>query len=144
MTLRANHGSLAPMFSQISFADLMRKLALPAILLGLAYYLGSSMLSGENGYYARKDVTAELDAKKSELDRLVVTRQALDKKVSLMAPDHLDRDLLDEQARSVLGLAGDKEIVVILPEDEPDASPEDASENADGDEVATEAGLPKD
>jgi cell division protein FtsB len=80
------------------------------------------MMGGENGYYARKDVLAALEVKQAELEALQTTRENLDKKVSLMAPDNLDRDLLDEQARHILGLAGKDELVIFLDEDEPPES----------------------
>ena len=81
---------------------------------GLMYYFGSSLMGGENGYYAKQRTTAELENKQAELETLRATRQALDKKVALLSPGNLDRDLLDEQARAVLGLADKSELVIIL------------------------------
>lgn len=111
------------MLRRFTLSDLFRKAWFPLIIVGLAYYFGSSMMTGQNGYYARKDTLVELELKRAELEVLQTTRQALDKKVSLMAPDNLDPDLLDEQARLVLGLAGDKELVIILDEDDDEETP---------------------
>ena len=78
---------------------------------------------GSNGYFARQATDAELEEKTAELKALEETRAALEKDVSLMSPSNLDPDLLDEQARSVLGLAGDKELIIILDDEEQEPTP---------------------
>jgi cell division protein FtsB len=42
-------------------------------------------------------------------------RDALDHRVGLLRPEHLDRDMLDERAREMLNLAGPNEIVILRP-----------------------------
>lgn len=106
------------MLRHVTQSGFLRKLRFPLIVFGLMYYFGSSLMTGENGYYARQKTMAELEDKRAELADLTATREALDRKVSLMAPGHLDRDLLDEQARLVLGLADREELVIILDEED--------------------------
>lgn len=106
------------MLRHVTQSGFLRKLRFPLIVFGLMYYFGSSLMTGENGYYARQKTLAELENKRAELADLTATREALDKKVALMAPGHLDRDLLDEQARLVLGLADKEELVIILDEED--------------------------
>lgn len=93
----------------------------PLIVFGLMYYFGNSFLNGNNGYYAKQKTMAELEDKRAELETLREARTALDKKVSLMAPGNLDRDLLDEEVRLVLGLADKDELVIILDEEDDNA-----------------------
>jgi cell division protein FtsB len=102
------------MLRNIAHSEWLRKLRFPLIVFGLMYYFGSSLMGGENGYYAKQRTMAELEGKQAELETLRATREALDKKVALMSPGNLDRDLLDEQARAVLGLADKTELVIIL------------------------------
>ena len=78
---------------------------------------------GPNGYYARKAAQAELEVKTAELQALQDEREKLEKNVSLMSPSNLDPDLLDEQVRSVLGLAGEKELIIILDDEENEPTP---------------------
>jgi cell division protein FtsB len=47
-----------------------------------------------------------------DLDRVEGERQALDRRVNLLRSDHLDRDMLDERARSTLNLVGPNELVI--------------------------------
>lgn len=102
------------MLRNIVHSEWLLKLRFPLIVFGLMYYFGSSLMGGENGYYAKQRTTAELENKRTELETLRATREALDKKVALLSPGNLDRDLLDEQARAVLGLADKSELVIIL------------------------------
>ena len=39
-------------------------------------------------------------------------RSTLERRVDLLRPDHLDRDMLDERARSQLNLAAPNDIVI--------------------------------
>lgn len=115
------------MLRTLTQSEWLRKLRFPLVVFGLMYYFGSSLMSGENGYYAKQRTAAELGDKRAELESLKATREALDKKVALLSPGHLDRDLLDEQARLVLGLADKRELVIII--DKEAADDEQGAEN---------------
>ncbi len=106
------------MTSQQSFLSLLRRAALPAIVLGLGYYLAYNLIEGDRGLIAWLGINQELDADNKELERLKAERMALEKKVSLLRPDHLDPDMLDERSRAVLGLAEEDELVIFLDEPE--------------------------
>lgn len=109
------------MSRRITLYNLTRRLWLPAVLAVIAYSFVNSLVFGENGIRARQATEAELAEKTAELQALQSERERLEKNVSLLSPGSLDPDLLDEEARSVLGLAGEKELVVILDEED-DAS----------------------
>lgn len=75
------------------------------------FYLAFHAISGERGVVAMFKETRKLELIKAELEKTVAEREALDTKVRALSSDSLDLDLLDEQARRVLGLAGKNEVV---------------------------------
>jgi len=78
------------------------------------FYLGFHTVSGDRGVFALFKESRRLEALKSELAEVVSKREALEKKVRLLSSNSLDLDLLDEQARLVLGLARKNEVVIFL------------------------------
>jgi cell division protein FtsB len=54
-----------------------------------------------------------VEAKQAELDKLSDERLALQRRVSLMRPESVDDDMLEEQARSRLGLTEADEVVIL-------------------------------
>jgi cell division protein FtsB len=82
-----------------------------AILAGVAKF-GHSALQGDFGVFAMIAVEAEERALLAELDRLAVERAALENRALRLSDDHLDLDLLDEAARTTLGLIRPDEVVL--------------------------------
>ena len=86
-----------------------------AVCLSLLGYFGWHVYYGPRSF----DHRDELQAKATQLDQKLAhardRRQALEGKVSLMRPQSIDPDMLDELARSTLdyGKAGD--LIVRLP-----------------------------
>ncbi len=76
------------------------------------FYLGFHAVSGERGLLALFKESHKLETLKTELAEVTLKREALDKKVRLLSNQSLDLDLLDEQARTVLGMAGKNEVVI--------------------------------
>jgi cell division protein FtsB len=76
---------------------------------------------GWHGYYGPRsfDHRDALQAKAAELDATLATirdeRQALERKVSLMRPQSIDPDMLDELARSTLDYGKSTDLIVKLP-----------------------------
>jgi len=81
------------------------------------FYLGFHAVSGERGVWALFSESRKLEALKVELAEVTAKREALDTKVHHLSDNSLDLDLLDEQARTVLGLAGKNEVVYFLNND---------------------------
>lgn len=65
-----------------------------------------------HGYIAR--LQAELSALETELAGTRARKAELEAKVTLMRPESVDADLLDELARSELGWAGRDDLIVRL------------------------------
>ena len=75
------------------------------------FYLGFHAVSGERGVFALFKETRKLEKLQTELTEIKTKHEALERKVRLLSDNSLDLDLLDEQARRVMGMAGKDEIV---------------------------------
>jgi cell division protein FtsB len=78
----------------------------------LVAYFAYHLTEGDRGYFAWIRLAGELAEAKQALAAVDRDRQALEARVSLLRPDNLDPDLLDERARVMLNLATPGEIVV--------------------------------
>lgn len=87
----------------------------PLIFLSLTGYFGWSATQGERGlqaYVLRQKQLAEAQA---QLATATAERDAWQRKVASLSSSHLDTDMLDERARSLLNLADPTDIVVPYP-----------------------------
>jgi cell division protein FtsB len=86
------------------------------IFFGLCLAAGSyftfAAVQGDYGVFRRVQITAEKEALSQERDRLRADEARMVNLTRRMSDEYLDLDLLDEQARSVLGLARSDEIVI--------------------------------
>jgi cell division protein FtsB len=78
------------------------------------FYIAFHTVSGERGVFALLRESSKLETLKAELQDIKLQREVLDKKSKKLSNNNLDLDLLDEQARNVLGVAGKDEVVVFL------------------------------
>ena len=83
----------------------------------LTSYFCYHALSGERGLIALIHLSAEKERQENELDLVRAERLRIEHKVTLMRPDSLDIDLIDEQARKSLGYASKDETVIFLDKD---------------------------
>jgi cell division protein FtsB len=84
-------------------------------LLGLALigYFGYHLVEGDRGLVAWMQLSQQIRDANATLGELRGERQALERRVSLLRPEHLDRDLLDERARATLNYTAPNEIVIL-------------------------------
>jgi len=75
-------------------------------------YFTFASVQGEGGLFRRVRIDAEAQALTAERDRLVEEIAVLRNKTRRLSDDYLDLDLLDEQARAVLGLVRGDEVVL--------------------------------
>jgi cell division protein FtsB len=85
----------------------------PILGISLVCYFGYHLVQGERGLLAWLRLTQEIKVAKAQLGQVDAERLQLDRRASLLRPEHLDRDMLDEQARATLNLAGPNEIVIL-------------------------------
>lgn len=85
------------------------------LLLGAAVtaYFSYHAIAGRTGFEARSRAVSERAGAETRLRDLEAVRSGLERDIDLLQAEHLDADLLDEQARQVLGLAQPGDLVVL-------------------------------
>lgn len=96
---------------------LINALALPVIFLAVSGYFVWHAMHGERGLIAREQRIADIAAARAELARAEAERDAIERRVTGLRSERIDRDQLDERARALLNMAGRDEIVVPFPPD---------------------------
>jgi len=71
--------------------------------------------TGNHGLRARQDLDREIAQLTDELARLKAERTAWQRKVSLLKPESIDRDMLDERARALLQYTDPRDLILQLP-----------------------------
>lgn len=86
------------------------------LFLSLAFTLGSyftfAAVQGDFGLFRRVQINAEAADLRAERDRLQAELSRVENLTRRLSDDYLDLDLLDQQAREVLGLMRPDEIVI--------------------------------
>ncbi len=83
-----------------------------AVLACLIFYFGFQALTGDRGLLAWENRNAVLAARTAELKRLRAERADLEGRARLLRDGTLSRDLLEERARSLLGLSDPRDYVI--------------------------------
>ena len=100
---------------KLNLQQLMMRSALPAVCLVVGSYFTFHAVSGPTGYVAWREYTLQ----KSKLQRDVLTSEeqqaALQRRLVLLDPRHVDPDLADELVRRNLDLVKPDELIVPLP-----------------------------
>jgi cell division protein FtsB len=84
----------------------------PVLGIGIFGYFAYHAIEGDRGLFAymrMKEHVGEAEQMRQEVAEI---RAELERRVSLLRPDHTDPDMLDERARSMLNLAQPDEIVI--------------------------------
>lgn len=81
------------------------------LICGVVYFVYHAF-SGNRGIIAMIDFTYQLDQSKTELIDVRNQREALQHRVDMLRNESIDLDLLDEQARKMLGYAQENEVVI--------------------------------
>ena len=82
------------------------------VAIALAIYFGFAALRGDLGVHERLVATAELVELRETRDRLQGSVDEMANLTRRLSDSYLDLDLLDERARSVLGLMRADELIV--------------------------------
>ncbi|WP_238366554.1 FtsB family cell division protein [Mesobacterium pallidum] len=83
-----------------------------AVALALATYFTFAAVQGDYGLFRRAEITQERDTLRAELAALNAEVDRMENLTRRLSDDFLDLDLLDEQARDILGLVRSDEIVI--------------------------------
>jgi len=86
----------------------------PAMGICAIGYFAFHAVEGDRGVIALRDVRLKVEERRKMAAELSKARSFLEHRVRLLRPDSLDPDMLDERARAMLNLGGDKETVILL------------------------------
>ena len=92
-----------------------RHAVVPFLAVAAVTYFSYHAVQGDRGLIAWFRLTQQITHAESSLHALAAERRELERAIRLLSPGHLDRDLLDERARVVLGLAHPDELIVLYP-----------------------------
>jgi cell division protein FtsB len=88
----------------------------PITGISLVVYFSYHLVEGDRGLSAWLRLSQEIKVAQATLDQADAERGALDQRVNLLRPGHLDRDMLDERARASLNLVAPDERVIFAPQ----------------------------
>ncbi|MDO5705058.1 MAG: septum formation initiator family protein [Paracoccus sp. (in: a-proteobacteria)] len=82
------------------------------IVIGLGLYFAFAAVQGPSGILRRVQIEAETEELAQERDRLRAEASQMQNLTRRLSDEYLDLDLLDERARSVLGVIRGDEAVI--------------------------------
>lgn len=82
------------------------------VLFSMGAYFTFAAVQGDYGIFRRVQVEAEVETLRAELDMLEAEVAEMRNKTRRLSDSYLDLDLLDMQARAVLGLMRSDEIIL--------------------------------
>ncbi|MGH1424669.1 MAG: FtsB family cell division protein [Pseudooceanicola sp.] len=82
------------------------------VVFSLGLYFTFAAVQGDYGLFRRAEIIAERDVLHARLDRLNADVARMENLTRRLSDDYLDLDLLDQQARDVLGMVRSDEIVI--------------------------------
>lgn len=83
-----------------------------SVAFALSIYFTFAAVQGDYGLFRRVEIRAEAETLRAELAILQAEVARMENLTSRLSDDFLDIDLLDEQARNLLGLIRADEIVI--------------------------------
>lgn len=90
-----------------------KRLMQPLMWMFVVFYMGYHMLHGERGLYALLRDRREVAALEHELASTQAERKRMELRVNHLRDGSLDRDLLDEQMRRMMGVMKKGEIILL-------------------------------
>jgi cell division protein FtsB len=90
----------------------LRHALIPLVCVIVLSYFAYHAVYGRHGFIAWLSLQNTVDTLEQQLAEVQATHRSLDQQVSLLRPESLDPDLLDERARATLGLASPNDIVI--------------------------------
>ena len=91
----------------------LRHLLLPALTCLVLTYFTHHAMDGTLGVRSQQGYEAEIGRLQAELGQLEYRREALERKTAMLRDGSLERDMIDEQARRLLGVTRPNEIVIL-------------------------------
>ncbi|MGR3320595.1 MAG: FtsB family cell division protein [Pseudooceanicola sp.] len=82
------------------------------VAFALGLYFTFAAVQGDYGLFRRAEIHAERDTLDAQLEQLEAEVARMENLTQRLSDDYLDLDLLDQQARDVLGMIRGDEIVI--------------------------------
>src|SRR3954454_5184991 len=98
------------MVTRKRFRTVLNALALYTIAALLIGYFGVNAYTGNRGLRAKQDLDQQIAELSNELASLRAERVNWERRVSLLQPESIDRDMLDERARALLNYVDPREL----------------------------------
>lgn len=92
---------------------ILRRNILAVIGLCLSFYFCYHLVAGQRGYISLMSLESRIESVSVEYDAHKTEREALERHVIMMRPGSIDRDLLEERARYVLGYKYSDELILL-------------------------------
>ena len=88
------------------------EITLSAVCFILSFYFIIASFNGEFGVSAKYQLLAKEKVLTKELNLLINETKAIKNKIKRLSNTSLDLELLDQQARKILGMIGEEELIV--------------------------------
>jgi cell division protein FtsB len=102
------------MVTRRRFRTVINALALYTIAALLIVYFGINAYTGNRGLRAKQDLDQQITQLINELAALRAERVNWERRVSLLQPESIDPDMLDERARALLNYVDPRELTLQL------------------------------
>jgi cell division protein FtsB len=102
------------MVTRRRFRTIINALALYTTAALLIGYFGINAYTGNHGLRARQDLDQQVTQLNGELATLKAERVIWERRVSLLRPESIDPDMLDERARALLNYSDPRELTLQL------------------------------
>ena len=112
LEITSSHGVIALMALLSIFKRILKGVLVPAMFLAVSGYFAWHAVHGERGLMARDKRQGDIVAARAALQQAEAERDAMERRVAGLRGDRLDRDQLEERARSLLNMVGRDEVVV--------------------------------
>ena len=100
------------MVTRKRFRTFLNALALYTIAALVIGYFGFNAYSGNHGLRAKQDLDQQIAQLTGELATLKAERASWERRVSLLKPESIDPDMLDERARLLLNYADPRDLTL--------------------------------
>lgn len=94
----------------------VRQVLGPLMGAALIAYFGYHAVQGDRGLLAWWSLRYEIEKADYELAQVTAEKKILEHRVSLLRPESLDRDMLEERARAMLGVVHPNDLIVPSPD----------------------------
>lgn len=91
----------------------MGRLIVPAITLSFLAYFAFHAHSGKYGIGSKEVLAADLVGAQARYEKLLDRREKLERRVQLLHDGTLERDMIDESARRLLGYSAPDEVTIM-------------------------------